>query len=52
MSDTVHTRGKSPQDGLGVVQTCGITLASPYVLYYLSAMWSQLQIIERSLKGE
>ena len=46
----VHTEGKSPQDGLGDVQTCGTTLALAYVLYYQSATWSQLQIIERSLK--
>ena len=30
--------------------TCGMTLASAYVLHHLSAMWSQLQIIERSLR--
>ena len=30
---------RSPQDELGVVQTCGMTLASAYVLHYLSAMW-------------
>jgi len=34
--------GESPQDGLRVVQTCGTTLASAYMLHYLSATWSQL----------
>ena len=33
----VHTGGESLQDGLGVVWTCEITLASAYILYYLSA---------------
>ena len=33
--DMVHTRGKSPQKGLRDVQTCEMTLASAYVLYYL-----------------
>jgi len=35
--DAVHTGGESPQDGLGVVWTCGTTLASAYVLHCLSA---------------
>ena len=38
LSDMVYTRGESPQDSLRDVQTCGITLASAYVLCYLSAM--------------
>jgi len=50
VSDTVHTRGESPQDWLGDVQTCRTTLSSAYVLYHLSATWSQLQIRERSLR--
>jgi len=40
-------RGGSPQDGLGDKQTCGMTLASAYVLRCLSAVWSQLQMKER-----
>ena len=40
-------RGRSPQNGLGDEQTCGTTLASAYVLCYLSAVWSQLQMKER-----
>jgi len=39
LSDAVHTGGESLQDGLRVVQTCGIILASAYVLHHLSAMW-------------
>jgi len=34
-------RGGSPQDRLGDEQTCGMTLASAYVLCHLSAMWLQ-----------
>ena len=52
MSGMVHTRDKSPQDGLGVVRTCGMTLASAYVLHCLFTIWSQLQMIRRSLKGK
>ena len=52
MSDTVHTGGESLWEGLGDVQTCGMTLALAYVLYHLSAMSLQLQKIGRSLKGE
>jgi len=48
MSGIVYTRGESLQDGLGVVWTCGTTLASAYMLCHLSATWSQLQMIERS----
>jgi len=40
-------RGGSPQNGLGDEWTCGMTLASAYVLRRLSAMWSQLQMKER-----
>jgi len=50
LSGAVHIRGESSQDGLRVVQTCGITLASAYMLRHLSAAWSQLQMIERSLR--
>ena len=32
--------------------TCGMTLASAYVLYHLSATWSQLQIMGRSPRWE
>ena len=40
-------RGGSSQNGLGDERTCGMTLASAYVLRHLSAMWSQLQMKER-----
>ena len=40
--------GGSLQDGLGDEWTCGMTLASAYVLCYLSAMWLQLQMIGRN----
>ena len=43
-------QGGSLQNGLGDEQTCGMTLASAYVLHYLSAMWSQLQMMGRSLR--
>jgi len=43
---------RSSQDGLGDEWTCGMTLASAYILYCLSAVWLQLQMIERSLKRE
>jgi len=39
--------GGSLQDGLGDEWTCGMTLASAYVLCHLSAMWLQLQIKRR-----
>ena len=32
--------------------TCGTTLTLAYVLCYLSAIWSQLQIMRRSLRWE
>jgi len=32
MLGVVYTGGKSPQDGLGDVQTCGTTLALAYML--------------------
>ena len=41
LSDVVHTGGKSPQEGLRNIWTCGMILASAYVLCHLSAMWSQ-----------
>jgi len=48
---TVVRRGSywsgSPQNGLGDEWTCGMTLASAYVLCHLSAVWSQLQMKER-----
>jgi len=44
VSDVVYTGGESLQDWLRDVQTCRVTLASAYVLCYLSAMWLQLQI--------
>ena len=42
LSGVVYTRGESPWKWLGDAQTCGTTLVSAYVLYYLSTMWSQL----------
>jgi len=44
-----HQSG-SPQNGLRDEQTCGMTLASAYVLYHLSAAWSQLQMMGTSLR--
>jgi len=41
--------GGSPQDGYRDERTCGMTLALAYVLHCLSAAWSQLQMMERSL---
>ena len=52
LSGMVHTGGESPQDRLGVVQTCETTLASAYVLCRLSATWSQLQMIGKSPRWE
>ena len=40
--------GGSPQNRLGDERTCGTTLASAYMLRCLSAVWSQLQMKERS----
>jgi len=45
-------RGGSLQNGLGDKWTCGTTLASAYVLHYLSAMWSQLQMKKRKSEWE
>ena len=45
-------RGGSLQNGLGDERTCGMTLASAYVLRRLSAAWSQLQMKERESKWE
>ena len=42
--------GGSLQDGLRHEQTCGMILASAYVLYRLSAVWLQLQMLGRSPK--
>jgi len=39
LSGAVHTGGESPQDELGLVWTCGTTLASAYVLHCLSAAY-------------
>jgi len=52
MSGMVHTKGKSLQDRLRDVWTCGMTLASAYMLHCLSAMWLQFQMIGRSLRWE
>ena len=38
MSGMVHIGGESSQDGLEDVQTYGMTLASAYMLHYLSTM--------------
>ena len=46
-----HQSG-SLQNGLGDVQTCGMTLASAYMLHYLFAAWLQLQIVKRSPRWE
>ena len=43
-------QGGSPQNGLRDERTCGTTLASAYVLCCLSAVWSQLWMLERSLR--
>jgi len=48
----VHIRDESPQDGLGDMWTCGMILASAYVLYYLSAIWSQLQMSEMEVSAD
>ena len=39
--------GRSPQNGLGDEQTCGMILALAYMLRHLSAAWLQLQMKER-----
>ena len=44
--------GGSLQDGLRDEQTCGTTLASAYMLHCLPVMWSQLQMMGRSLGWE
>ena len=44
--------GGSLQNGLRDEWTCGMTLASVYVLYCLSAVWSQLQIKKRKSEWE
>ena len=50
LSDIVHTGDKSLQDRLRDIWTYRTTLASAYALHYLSAIWLQLQIRERSLR--
>ena len=40
-------QGGVPQNGLGDEWTCGMTLASAYVLRCLSAAWLQLQMKEK-----
>ena len=52
LSGAVHTGGESLQYGPRDIWTCWITLASAYVLCHLSAIWSQLQMIGRSLRWE
>ena len=47
LSDTVHTRDKSLWNQLRDAQTFGTTLASAYILYYLTVVWLQLQIKEK-----
>ena len=44
LSGVVHTGVEVHKDGLRDERTCGITLASAYVLRRLSAAWSQLQM--------
>ena len=43
-------QSESLRSGLRNEQTCGMTLASAYVLRRLSAAWSQLQMMGRSLR--
>ena len=50
MLGVVHTGSESLWDGLRDVQTCGMTLASAYVLHCLSATWPQFLMKERSPK--
>ena len=50
LSDIVHTGDKSLQDRLRDIWTYRTILALAYVLHYLSAIWLQLQIRERSLR--
>jgi len=45
-------QGGSLQNGLRDEQTCGMTLASAYVLHRLSAAWSQLQMKEGKSEWE
>jgi len=44
--------GGSLQNGLRDEWTCGMTLASAYVLHHLSAVWLQLQMMGRSPRWE
>jgi len=50
MSGTVYTRSGSLQSRLRNIWTCGMTLASAYMLCHIFAIWLQLQIEERSLR--
>jgi len=52
VSGVVHTNSGSLQNGLKDEQTCGIILALAYMLCRLSAAWSQLQMMGRSLRWE
>jgi len=52
ISGMVHTRDESLQDVLGDIQTYRMTLASAYVLHYLSAIWSQLQMSEMEVSAD
>jgi len=52
LSGMVHTRVESLQGGLRDVQTHRLTLASAYMLCYLSAMWLRFQRIKKSLRWE
>ena len=45
-------QGGSLQNGLRDERTCGMTLASAYVLHRLSAAWSQLQMKKRESEWE
>jgi len=44
LSGAVYTGVEVHRDGLGDEWTCGMTLASAYVLRRLSATWLQLQM--------
>ena len=50
MLDVVYTKNESLQSWLGNIQTCGVTLALAYMLCYLTIVWLQLQMKERSLR--
>ena len=48
--DVIYTKNESLQSWLGNIQTCGVTLALAYMLCYLTIVWLQLQMKERSLR--